>query len=180
MIITQKKPLEEVLAMVGDAKTVAVIGCGLCASTCQTGGAPEVEAMKQTLEEAGKTVVVTDVADACCMKLGVRAKCKAISAAAPECIVCMSCGDGVQTIAKNCTGIPVYPANNTMFLGEVARVGIWEEACKMCGDCVLRRPEERQVRSKPRKRLRVDSDLQSPRAARSARQAVHDAPGQGL
>ena len=137
MIITQKKPLEEVLAMVGDAKTVAVIGCGLCASTCQTGGAPEVEAMKQTLEEAGKTVVVTDVADACCMKLGVRAKCKAISAAAPECIVCMSCGDGVQTIAKNCTGIPVYPANNTMFLGEVARVGIWEEACKMCGDCVL-------------------------------------------
>ena len=106
MIITQKKPLEEVLAMVGDAKTVAVIGCGLCASTCQTGGAPEVEAMKKTLEEAGKTVVVTDVADACCMKLGVRAKCKAISAAAPECIVCMSCGDGVQTIAKNCTGYP--------------------------------------------------------------------------
>ena len=137
MIITQKKPLEEVMAMVGDAKTVAVIGCGLCASTCQTGGAPEVEAMKKTLEEVGKTVVVTDVADACCMKLGVRAKCKAISAAAPECIVCMSCGDGVQTIAKNCTGIPVYPANNTLFLGEVARVGIWEEACKMCGDCVL-------------------------------------------
>ena len=34
MIITQKKPLEEVLAMVGDAKTVAVIGCGLCAGTC--------------------------------------------------------------------------------------------------------------------------------------------------
>lgn len=134
MIITQKKPLEEVMAMVGDAKTVAVIGCGLCASTCQTGGAPEVEAMKKTLEEAGKTVVLTDVADACCMKLGVRAKCKAISAAAPECIVCMSCGDGVQTIAKNCTGIPVYPANNTMFLGEVARVGIWEEACKMCGN----------------------------------------------
>lgn len=47
MIITQKKPLEEVLALVGEAKTVAVIGCGLCASTCQTGGAPEVEAMKR-------------------------------------------------------------------------------------------------------------------------------------
>ena len=29
MIITQKKPLEEVMAMVGDAKTVAVIGCGV-------------------------------------------------------------------------------------------------------------------------------------------------------
>ena len=34
MIITQKKPLEEVLALVGEAKTVAVIGCGLCAKNC--------------------------------------------------------------------------------------------------------------------------------------------------
>lgn len=42
MIITQKKPLEEVLAMVGDAKTVAVIGCGLCASTC-----PEIFSMTE-------------------------------------------------------------------------------------------------------------------------------------
>ena len=41
MIITQKKPLEEVLALVGEAKTVAVIGCGLCAETC-----PEVFSLK--------------------------------------------------------------------------------------------------------------------------------------
>lgn len=26
MIITQKKPIEEVMAMVGDAKTVAIVG----------------------------------------------------------------------------------------------------------------------------------------------------------
>ena len=136
MIITQKKPLEEVLALVGEAKTVAVIGCGLCASTCQTGGAPEVEAMKKTLEEAGKTVVITDVADACCMKLGVRAKCKAISTAAPDCIVCMSCGDGVQVVAKHADCV-VYPSNNTMFLGESIKLGLFEEACHMCGNCVL-------------------------------------------
>ena len=41
MIITQKKPLEEVLALVGEAKTVAVIGCGLCAETC-----PEVFSLR--------------------------------------------------------------------------------------------------------------------------------------
>ena len=28
MIITQKKPIEEVMAMVGDAKTVGIVGCG--------------------------------------------------------------------------------------------------------------------------------------------------------
>ena len=27
MIITQKKPMEELMAMVGDAKTVAIVGC---------------------------------------------------------------------------------------------------------------------------------------------------------
>ena len=137
MIITQKKPLEEVLAMVGDAKTVAVIGCGLCASTCQTGGAPEVEAMKKTLEEAGKTVVVTDVADACCMKLGVRAKCKAISTAAPECIVCMSCGDGVQTISEMLDDKPVYACCDTVELPGFQGVTPLEYDCGQCGECFL-------------------------------------------
>ena len=48
----------------------------------------------------------------------------------------MACGDGAQTVADN-VKLPVYPANNTMFLGQVERVGIFNEACRMCGDCVL-------------------------------------------
>ena len=48
----------------------------------------------------------------------------------------MACGDGVQTVADNVT-LPVYPSNNTMFLGQVERVGIFHEYCRMCGDCVL-------------------------------------------
>ena len=41
MIITQKKPMEELMAMVGDAKTVAIVGCNSCATACHTGGEPE-------------------------------------------------------------------------------------------------------------------------------------------
>jgi hypothetical protein len=48
----------------------------------------------------------------------------------------MACGDGCQTVADNIK-LPVYPANNTMFLGQVERVGIFNEYCRMCGDCVL-------------------------------------------
>ena len=44
MIITQKKPMEELMAMVGDAKTVAIVGCNSCATACHTGGEPEVQA----------------------------------------------------------------------------------------------------------------------------------------
>ena len=137
MIITQKKPIEELMAMVGDAKTVAIVGCGSCATACQTGGENEVAALKAYLESNGKTVVATAIADYCCMNLGVKAKCKPIVAAKPDCVICMSCGDGVQTVANNCDGIPVYPSNNTMFLGEAVRFGQWEEACHFCGDCVL-------------------------------------------
>ena len=85
MIITQKKPIEELMALVGDAKTVAIVGCNSCATACHTGGEPEVAALKQTLEAAGKTVVGTTVADYCCMNLGVKGKMKPLVAAKPDC-----------------------------------------------------------------------------------------------
>ena len=42
MIITQKKPIEEVMALLGDAKRIALIGCGSCAIACATGGEKEI------------------------------------------------------------------------------------------------------------------------------------------
>ena len=137
MIITQKKPLEEVMSMVGNAKTVAIIGCGSCATACQTGGEPQIAELSAALEQAGKKVVATTIADYCCMNLGVKAKMKPLNAAAPDCVICMSCGDGVQCVAKNAPNIPVYPSNNTMYLGEAVKFGVWEEACRFCGECVL-------------------------------------------
>ena len=50
MIITQKKPLEEVLALLGNVKKVAIVGCANCAAACQTGGEKEIAEMKQLLE----------------------------------------------------------------------------------------------------------------------------------
>ena len=130
MIITQKKPIEEVMAMVADAKTVAIVGCGSCATACQTGGEPQIAELTAVLEQAGKKVVATTIADYCCMNLGVKAKMKPINAANPDCVICMSCGDGVQCVAKNAPTIPVYPSNNTMYLGEAVKFGVWEESCR--------------------------------------------------
>ena len=137
MIITQKKPIEEVMAMVGNAKTVAIVGCGSCATACQTGGEQQIAELTAVLEQAGKKVVATTVADYCCMNLGVKAKMKPVVAANPDCVICMSCGDGVQCVAKNAGTIPTYPSNDTMYLGEAVRFGVWEEACRFCGQCVL-------------------------------------------
>ena len=137
MIITQKKPIEEIMAMVGDAKTVGIVGCNSCATACQTGGQPQIDELTKVLEAAGKKVVATTICDYCCMNLGVKAKMKAINAANPDCVICMTCGDGVQCVAKNANDKPVYPSNNTMYLGEAVRFGVWEEACRFCGQCVL-------------------------------------------
>ena len=54
MIITQKKPMEELMAMVGDAKTVAIVGCNSCATACHTGGEPEVAALARPSKRPGK------------------------------------------------------------------------------------------------------------------------------
>ena len=51
MIITQKKPVEELLAMLEGVKKVAIVGCGQCATACQTGGEKEIGEMKAFLEE---------------------------------------------------------------------------------------------------------------------------------
>ena len=136
MIITQKKPVEELLAMLEGVRKVAIVGCGNCAAACQTGGEKEVLEMKAFLEEKGFEVVATVVPDECCHKLLVKKDTKILRDCGAEAIVGMACGDGVQTVADNIQ-LPIYPANNTMFLGQVERVGIFNEYCRMCGDCVL-------------------------------------------
>ena len=136
MIITQKKPIEELLEMLNGVKKVAIVGCNNCAAACQTGGEKEVQEMKALLEERGFEVVVTITPAECCHKLLVKKDTKPIKDSGAEAVVGMSCGDGVQTVADN-IALPIYPANNTMFLGQVERVGMFNEYCRMCGDCVL-------------------------------------------
>jgi len=136
MIITQKKPIEEVMALLRGFDKIAIMGCGSCATACGTGGEKEVAEMKEYLEAHGKTVVATNMSDYCCMNLTVKGKVKPFIAAGADAVVCMSCGDGVQVVASN-VPVPVFPTNNTMFLGESVRLGLFQEACHLCGNCVL-------------------------------------------
>ncbi len=136
MIITQKKPIDELLQMLQGVKKVAIVGCGNCAAACQTGGEKEILELKEILEANGMEVVATVLPDECCHKMLVKRDTKILRTCGAEAVVGMACGDGVQTVADNVV-LPVYPANNTMFLGQIERVGIFHEYCRMCGDCVL-------------------------------------------
>jgi len=136
MIITQKKPIEELMAMLEGVTKVALVGCGSCATACATGGEKEIAELTKYLEAHGKKVVATGMSDYCCMNMMTKNVVKKLNAANPEAIIGMSCGDGVQVVAKHANCV-VYPSNNTMFLGESLKLGLFEEACHLCGDCVL-------------------------------------------
>ena len=43
----------------------------------------------------------------------------------------------MQTLAAQLKDVPVYPGSNTVFIGQVEKVGVFNEMCRMCGDCVL-------------------------------------------
>lgn len=138
MIISEKKPEEEILQILDGANNIILIGCAECATVCRTGGEPELAEMKDFLEANGKKVLGTVYASTSCNKLLAKKELKAVKEEMKQAdaILSLACGDGVQTVAS-LVGMPVYPANNTMFLGEVERVGHYVEACRFCGDCVL-------------------------------------------
>ena len=139
MVISDKKPIQEILGFLEGSEKVVLVGCNQCAATCKTGGEPELQAMKEELEANGKTVLVCKVIDPCCNLLQCKKDLKAVKEELKEAdaILSLACGDGTQTIVKNTKSMPVYPANNTLFIGEVERVGQFEEACKACGECEL-------------------------------------------
>jgi len=45
--------------------------------------------------------------------------------------------DLVQALAARLPETPVFPALNTLFIGETAERGLWLENCRGCGNCML-------------------------------------------
>lgn len=66
MIISENKPLEEVLGYLKDFDKLVLVGCNQCAATCKSGGEEEVLKMKETLEGEGKKVLGYVMLDPAC------------------------------------------------------------------------------------------------------------------
>ena len=72
MIITEKKPLEQILKALGNYTKIFLVGCGECATTCKTGGQEEMEQLKLQLQEHGKNVIGMCVPSAPCIAAKVK------------------------------------------------------------------------------------------------------------
>jgi len=72
LIISKKKPFEEILEDLEGDEKIVILGCGECATATRTGGEPEVADMRAALEAEGKQVVFTEVVHTGCHELDVK------------------------------------------------------------------------------------------------------------
>jgi ferredoxin len=140
MIITELKPLQDIVDSLKDYTKIFLVGCGECATTCKTGGEPEILKMKQELELQGKTVVGYCIPSAPCVAAKLKTE---IAKNMPllrqsEAVLVLACGLGVQSFKDNDRlGLVVLPACNTVFGAVMDSKGDFYEKCSLCGECVL-------------------------------------------
>ncbi|MEM0011379.1 MAG: methylenetetrahydrofolate reductase C-terminal domain-containing protein [Candidatus Bathyarchaeia archaeon] len=141
MIVVKAKPLEEILGFLLPYENILVVGCDGC--TQPPRGLREATLYSMLIEMGAK------------IKGKMNLKCKATSVAKQcdnhicsttlgpqlegvDAILSLACGVGVQTLTEVFPEIPVFPGQNTIFIGSQEREGgILYEKCKACGECLL-------------------------------------------
>lgn len=140
MIVGERKPLEEIIAMLKGYKKIINIGCGGCTSVCLSGGQREVILLNDDL----KSILEGNPDPPQLDGLTIERQCNADFFSdldelvkGYDAILSMACGAGVQFVADRYPEKPVFPALNTTFIGIDREVGWYEENCRTCGDCIL-------------------------------------------
>jgi len=140
MIITELKPIQDIIDSLKGYTKIFLVGCGECATTCKTGGEPEILKMKRDLEAQGKIVLGFCIPSAPCVAAKLKtelAKNMSVLRGA-EAILVLSCGLGVQSVKDNDRlGLAVYPACNSIFGAVMDAQGDFYEKCSLCAECVL-------------------------------------------
>jgi hypothetical protein len=138
MIVTERKPLEELVAMFEGEKGTYIVACGGCPVGHKSGDEAALAQLEADLKEQGVNVVGRTAIDFLCNKSLVALRLMKVLQEIEEAdsLLIVSCGIGVQataaTVDKAC-----HPAMNTISMGGFQ--GLWpsEERCAQCGDCNL-------------------------------------------
>ncbi len=138
MILTEFKPVEELLIKLKEDKKIFILGCGGCPEGANTGGKAVLESTKEKLLNEKKNVTGVMEIDFLCQKALIRSRTKPrlkeIKNA--DSILIFSCGLGVQATSSVLDKV-CHPALNTITFGGIT--GMWQgtERCDTCGDCIL-------------------------------------------
>jgi len=138
MLVTEQKPLDEIIEALEGAEKIVLVGCQGCPQGWESGGPEKVAELADKLAERGKTIVGTVMIDFLCNKalVGMRLSRRIEELKEADALLVVACGVGVQATAAM-VDKPCHPALNTLSSGGAQ--GLWpsEERCGQCGDCVL-------------------------------------------
>ncbi len=140
MIVTTQKPLDEILGFISPYTNILIAGCDGCTQPPRS--LREAETLSQLLELGGKlknknfnfkTTTATKQCDSYLTASALKPQMDGV-----EAMLSLACGIGAQILAELFPEIPVFPAQNTHFMGaEEREAGTLEERCAGCGDCLL-------------------------------------------
>jgi len=140
VIVTELKPLNDILELVSPYFTVLIAGCDGCTQPPRS--IKEAENLSRLLELGGRhrgkefNFKVTTIPKQCDSHLVATTLGEQLQGI--EAVLSLGCGAGVQTIVGMFPDLTVLPAQNTLFIGAEDREGgLMEERCVACGDCLL-------------------------------------------
>lgn len=140
MIVAERKSFDAILAMLGDARRVLVVGCRTCVAVCLAGGDREVSVLAEELRIRAKM----DGRELEVVETGVERQCEpemveplAEAVANADAVLSLGCGCGVQLLAETYPDARMLPGLDTQFIGATDGAGEWSERCAMCGNCIL-------------------------------------------
>jgi ferredoxin len=140
MIKIKRKPFQEIVDAIEGYPTLLNVGCGGCASVCLGGGQKEARLLNDELREYfrqqgfERRLSEYTVERACNLEY-----VRELDDIAPRntVVLVMACAAGTQLIAERFPDTPVLPAVNTIAIGVDRDVGLYEERCRACGNCVI-------------------------------------------
>jgi Methylene-tetrahydrofolate reductase C terminal len=140
MVVAERKPLNEILAMLQAYKRILVAGCKGCVTVCTTGGKKEVEILASEIRISRKK----EGQEADVKEITLERQCD------PEyinqledlikdrdAVLSIACTVGPQYIAGRYMDKMVFPGLNTTFIGGSVEHGVFAEFCQACGNCVI-------------------------------------------
>ncbi|MBP7653336.1 methylenetetrahydrofolate reductase C-terminal domain-containing protein [Candidatus Dependentiae bacterium] len=139
MIITEQKPIEEILKYLNPEEKLYIIGCAQCATSCGTGGEKQVEELVEFFSKKGYEITGQIVLDPPCDERISKIELKKNIQQINNCtaIIVLSCGAGISVIADVLPSKKIIAGLNGVFLGSLKRLGIYNEYCSLCGSCIL-------------------------------------------
>lgn len=138
MIISKQKPLDEILASLQGTEKVFLVGCAKCATVCKSGGEEEVFRMQELLSSSGIEVTGSIVIDETChmLRTGRDLRSRKDMVEEADTLLVMACGAGVQSVST-ASAKKTVAALDTLFLGNIRRLGQFEQRCSLCGECLV-------------------------------------------